>query len=83
MSARQQPPRQKQPAASPSGEPPERLYSIGELADELKVTTRAIRFYEDVGLLTPARAGRRTRSDCPTYPRTSTPPIRRRPTHTR
>ena len=57
MSARQQQSRPKQPAASPPGEPPERLYTIGELADELKVTTRAIRFYEAKGLIAPARRG--------------------------
>ncbi len=33
-------------------------YSIGELAREFGLTTRAIRFYEDCGLLAPARAGR-------------------------
>ena len=33
-------------------------YTIGELAQEFDLTTRAIRFYEDLGLLTPARAGR-------------------------
>ncbi len=35
-----------------------RTYSITELAQEFDVTARAIRFYEDVGLLQPARAGR-------------------------
>ncbi len=35
----------------------ERLYSITELADELAVTPRAIRFYESKGLLEPLRAG--------------------------
>lgn len=35
-----------------------RTYTITELAAEFDVTPRAIRFYEDVGLLTPARAGR-------------------------
>jgi DNA-binding transcriptional MerR regulator len=35
-----------------------RTFSIAELADEFDVTARAIRFYEDVGLLEPARAGR-------------------------
>jgi DNA-binding transcriptional MerR regulator len=33
-------------------------YTITELAQEFDITPRAIRFYEDVGLLTPARAGR-------------------------
>ncbi len=35
-----------------------RTYTITELANEFDITPRAIRFYEDVGLLTPARAGR-------------------------
>ncbi|MEY4749341.1 MAG: hypothetical protein RIQ60_1555 [Pseudomonadota bacterium] len=35
-----------------------RVYTITELAAEFDVTPRAIRFYEDVGLLTPERAGR-------------------------
>ena len=35
-----------------------RTFSITELAAEFDITARAIRFYEDVGLLTPARAGR-------------------------
>jgi DNA-binding transcriptional MerR regulator len=34
-------------------------YSIGELAREFDVTPRAIRFYEDQGLLAPQRAGQR------------------------
>jgi len=34
-------------------------YSIGELASEFDVTPRAIRFYEDHGLLAPKRAGQR------------------------
>ena len=33
-------------------------FSIAELAEEFDITPRAIRFYEDVGLLEPARAGR-------------------------
>jgi DNA-binding transcriptional MerR regulator len=33
-------------------------FTITELAQEFDVTPRAIRFYEDVGLLEPARAGR-------------------------
>ena len=32
-------------------------YTISELAREFDLTTRAIRFYEDCGLLTPARGG--------------------------
>jgi DNA-binding transcriptional MerR regulator len=39
-------------AAAPS------TFSIGELAREFGLTTRAIRFYEDCGLLAPQRAGR-------------------------
>lgn len=34
-------------------------FSIGELAKEFDVTPRAIRFYEDQGLLTPRREGQR------------------------
>jgi DNA-binding transcriptional MerR regulator len=33
------------------------LYSITELAKDLKVSARTIRFYEDKGLLSPARVG--------------------------
>ena len=33
-------------------------YTIGELAREFDLTTRAIRFYEDCGLISPQRAGR-------------------------
>lgn len=35
-----------------------RRFSIAELATEFDVTARAIRFYEDMGLLAPARRGR-------------------------
>ena len=35
-----------------------RTFTIAELADEFDITPRAIRFYEDVGLLEPSRAGR-------------------------
>jgi len=35
-----------------------RLYTITELAQEFDVTPRAIRFYEDMGLISPARSGR-------------------------
>jgi DNA-binding transcriptional MerR regulator len=34
-------------------------YTISELAREFDLTTRAIRFYEDCGLLAPQRSGRR------------------------
>ncbi len=34
-----------------------RLYTVTELARELDMTARAIRFYEDKGLITPQRAG--------------------------
>ena len=33
------------------------LYTVTRLADELGVTPRTIRFYEDKGLLSPSRAG--------------------------
>ena len=33
-------------------------FTIAELAREFDITPRAIRFYEDMGLLAPARAGR-------------------------
>jgi DNA-binding transcriptional MerR regulator len=35
-----------------------KTYTITELAQEFDVTPRAIRFYEDMGLLEPARSGR-------------------------
>ena len=38
--------------------PATKTYTITELAQEFDVTPRAIRFYEDMGLLEPARAGR-------------------------
>src|ERR1700751_4640417 len=34
-------------------------YSISDLAKEFALTTRAIRFYEDEGLLAPRRSGQR------------------------
>ena len=48
------------PTGSPQGGPAKdtRVYTITELAQEFDITPRAIRFYEDVGLLAPARAGR-------------------------
>src|SRR6476646_648741 len=38
----------------PDGAPPERLLRINEVAAELGLTTRSIRYYEEVGLLAPA-----------------------------
>ena len=35
----------------------QKLWTISELADEFHISTRAIRFYEDKGLLDPQRAG--------------------------
>ncbi|MCA7118113.1 MAG: MerR family DNA-binding transcriptional regulator [Acidibrevibacterium sp.] len=36
---------------------PERLYTVTQLSKEIGVTPRAIRFYEDKGLILPRRAG--------------------------
>jgi DNA-binding transcriptional MerR regulator len=44
--------------AVPSAVPSAPTFSIGELAREFDLTTRAIRFYEDCGLLAPIRSGR-------------------------
>ena len=47
------------PPVRRGGKPPCRsrtFYTIGELADELDITTRAIRFYEAEGLIAPAGA---------------------------
>lgn len=41
----------------PFTEAVERTWTVGELADELGVTTRTLRFYEAEGLLSPARSG--------------------------
>jgi DNA-binding transcriptional MerR regulator len=46
------------PSSAPTPEAGAPTYSIGELAREFGVTTRAIRFYEDCGLIGPERAGR-------------------------
>ncbi|MDG5494143.1 MerR family DNA-binding transcriptional regulator [Niveispirillum sp. BGYR6] len=35
----------------------ERTYSIGQLAEEFGLTLRSLRFYEDEGLISPARVG--------------------------
>ncbi|HEY1130569.1 MAG TPA: MerR family DNA-binding transcriptional regulator [Roseateles sp.] len=49
------PPRRPVTAAT---EPPQPTYTITELAAEFDITPRAIRFYEDMGLLEPGRKGR-------------------------
>jgi hypothetical protein len=41
--------------AAPARAKDDRSYTITELAQEFDITPRAIRFYEDVGLLAPAR----------------------------
>lgn len=41
---------------------PTHTYTISDLAQEFDLTTRAIRFYEDLGLLMPERAGAGGRS---------------------
>jgi DNA-binding transcriptional MerR regulator len=47
------------PRAARSAPPPAQpTYTISELAREFALTTRAIRFYEDEGLIAPARVGR-------------------------
>ena len=38
---------------------PDRQYSISELASEFDITPRAIRFYEEKGMLRPAREGQK------------------------
>ncbi|HEX7327345.1 MAG TPA: MerR family DNA-binding transcriptional regulator [Casimicrobiaceae bacterium] len=48
------PPRTRTAAVSPRPA----TYTISQLAREFALTTRAIRFYEDSGLIAPARAGR-------------------------
>ncbi|WP_158918079.1 MerR family DNA-binding transcriptional regulator [Caulobacter sp. S45] len=44
-------------AAEVAEHAPTRLYTVTEMAEELGVTPRALRFYEDKGLITPSRAG--------------------------
>ena len=45
-------------AAEAAADGSTRLFTITELAAEFDITPRAIRFYEDMGLLSPAREGR-------------------------
>ena len=46
------------PAVGPGKVVTGAVFTIGELAREFDLTTRAIRFYEDCGLITPQRSGR-------------------------
>ena len=39
-------------------------YTIGDLAKEFDLTTRAMRFYEDMGLLQPERSGPGAATGC-------------------
>ena len=48
----------RSPAVPPKPRAAAQAFTISELAAEFDITSRAIRFYEDVGLLTPGRAGR-------------------------
>lgn len=45
-------------ASAHAGKTAGKTFTITELAQEFDVTPRAIRFYEDMGLIAPARAGR-------------------------
>ncbi|MBI5255066.1 MAG: MerR family DNA-binding transcriptional regulator [Burkholderiales bacterium] len=58
MPACRPPGRRRKPVSTPARPKDDRSYTITELAQEFDITPRAIRFYEDVGLLCPARAGR-------------------------
>jgi DNA-binding transcriptional MerR regulator len=53
--AQAQKPESKPAAGAAQGKA--RLYSIGDLAAEFGISTRAIRFYESKGLLSPERVG--------------------------
>lgn len=47
----------RSPAPAEQPEPTREWYSVGQLAAELGVTTRTLRFYEEAGIVTPARTG--------------------------
>jgi DNA-binding transcriptional MerR regulator len=47
-----------EPAAVKANTPSQPHFTISDLAREFALTTRAIRFYEDEGLITPQRHGR-------------------------
>jgi DNA-binding transcriptional MerR regulator len=59
MPTRTRPSAPSAPEPLPAPEPAGAGLSITALAREFDLTTRAIRFYEDMGLLTPRRVGRR------------------------
>jgi len=46
------------PTPAPAAASPAATYTISALAREFDITPRAIRFYEDQGILSPSRAGR-------------------------
>jgi DNA-binding transcriptional MerR regulator len=48
----------KTAASTTASARPAKTFTITELAQEFDITPRAIRFYEDMGLLEPGRAGR-------------------------
>ncbi|CAN5895386.1 hypothetical protein BH11PSE8_BH11PSE8_35240 [soil metagenome] len=52
------PAKRRSPSAARTAPPVAQTFGIGELAREFDLTTRAIRFYEDCGLITPQRSGR-------------------------
>ena len=60
MSTAARSPRRSKPASATPAEAREAAptFTITELAQEFDITPRAIRFYEDMGLIEPARAGR-------------------------
>lgn len=61
MTVRDMPRPQKRPivdAAMLNPDAPDRQFTIGELAEAFGVTTRAIRFYEAKGLISPPRKGK-------------------------
>jgi DNA-binding transcriptional MerR regulator len=45
------------PSVRPESDPSAPLFSVSQLAKQLAVTARTIRFYEDKNLITPQRAG--------------------------
>ena len=57
-SASQPPTPPAQPADQPANLSAGTTYTITELAREFDITPRAIRFYEEAGLLEPGRKGR-------------------------